>query len=320
VNRSLVSIGVFCYRQAKYVPDALRSVAVQDYRPLEVFFVDDGSPDESVQVARAEIAADPRLASTTVIADGVNRGLATRMNQVLERASGEWVVWLASDDALVPGAVRTLVSGSRDDVDVVFGDLEVMDERGRPRGYSRPRDSWQRTTAARYSDGGRPLPDMFAVNNFVPGGMALIRRSVLVEAGGYDPETRTEDLDMWLRIGWTRTFRYVGAPVGRYRVVPGSTSRSERVNTLDQARIMRKHVLSGSPGGDGYARLAAMRWALAVGRGRGRPGVGLREVADTAGLPLRRLLRVLPAAAARPILGAVAAAARLLLTRRTVSG
>lgn len=316
MNRPLVSVAVFCYEQSQYVPESLASVASQDYAPIEVFFVDDGSSDDSASVARAMIGSDPRLAGTTVLADGVNRGLAPRMNEVLRQAAGEWVVWLASDDVLLPDAVESLVAGARDDVGVVFGDLDVIDEQGRSRGYSRPRDSWQRSTAIRYRDGGRPLPDMFTVNNFVPGGMALIRRSVLVEAGGYDPDARTEDLDMWLRIGWSTTFRYVATSVGRYRVVPGSTSRSERVNTLDQARIMHKHVVAGDPGGNGYARLAAMRWALAVGRGRGRPGVRLGEVAEVSGLPTRHLVRALPAATTRPILGAAMAAARLLVRRK----
>jgi hypothetical protein len=137
-----------------------------------------------------------------------------------------------------------------------------------------------------------------------------------VDAGGYDPDVRTEDFDMWLRIGWTTRVRYVAAPVGRYRVVPGSTSRSERVNTLDQARIMGKHWPTAEPSNArGYARLAAMRWALAVGRGKGRSAVSLREVAAESGIPYRLLLREVPAAAVRPTAGAVFSAVRLAVRR-----
>jgi hypothetical protein len=99
-------------------------------------------------------------------------------------------------------------------------------------------------------------------------------------------------------------------------VVAGSTSRSERVNTLDQARIMGKHwPTADAKAARGYARLAAMRWALAVGRGKGRPAASLREVADVSGIPKPRLVRELPAAAARPIIGAAWSVLRLVLVR-----
>ena len=233
-----VTIGVFCYNQEPLVRGAINSALAQQPAPVDLVVADDGSSDGSVDVIREVLAA--AATPTTLIADGVNRGLATRLNQALDAASGDWVVWLAADDLLLPTALADLTAAASDDVDVVFGDLDVMDELGRPRGYSRPRDTWQRATAERYRDGRPPLPDMFEVNNFVPGGMCLIRRRALRDACGYDPAIRTEDLDMWLRIGWASRFRYVGRSVGRYRVVPGSTSRSERQNTLDQARIARK--------------------------------------------------------------------------------
>jgi glycosyltransferase involved in cell wall biosynthesis len=315
VSHPLVTIGVICYRQGRYLDDALGSVAAQSYRPLEVVVVDDGSDDGSADTARDVIAA--KGLDAVLVADGVNRGLGHRLNQVLELAHGEFVVWLAADDQLQAGAVSALVAACDTTTGVVFGDLSVVDERGRSRGYARPRDSWQRATALRYRDRARPpLPDMFRVNNFVPGGMALIRRQTLLDAGGYDPQVRTEDFDMWLRIGWTTPFRYAAVPAGRYRVVPGSTSRSERINTLDQARIMGKHwPTADARHRRGYARLAAMRWALAVGRGKGRSPVSLREVAGESGIPYPALLRAAPAAAVRPVAGAVWSAVRLPVLR-----
>jgi alpha-1,3-rhamnosyltransferase len=315
VSGPLVTIGVICYRQGRYLDDALASVAAQDYPHLEVIVVDDGSDDGSADVAREVLAR--RGIDALLVDDGENRRLGHRLNQVLELAHGQYVVWLAADDQLQPGAVTALVAAAEPTTGVVFGDLSVIDEQGRSRGYARPRDSWQRATALRYRErAAPPLPDMFRVNNFVPGGMALIDRKTLREAGGYDPEARTEDFDMWLRIGWTTPFRYAAVPAGLYRVVPGSTSRSERVNTLDQARIMGNHwPTADRRGRRGYARLAAMRWALAVGRGRGRSAVSLRDVARESGIPYRALLREAPAAAARPIAGAISSAVRLAVLR-----
>ncbi len=290
-------------------------MAAQDYRAVEVVVVDDGSGDGSAQTAREVL--DQRGIEATLLADGVNRGLGNRLNQVLELAQGTWVVWLAADDQFQPGALSTLTAAA-----------DNFDRRGvrRPVGHRREWPvAWLRAAETRGSAPPHfatatgptvPLPDMFRVNNFVPGGMALIRRQVLLDAGGYDPAVRTEDFDMWLRIGWTTRFRYVPSPAGRYRVVPGSTSRSERVNTLDQAAIMGKHWASAPPAlARGYARLAVMRWALAVARARGRSPVRLREVAEASGIPMSRLLREVPAAALRPIGGAVWSVTRLVVLR-----
>jgi Glycosyl transferase family 2 len=295
-----VSIGIFCYNQAQFVADCIAGAAAQEYPDLEFFLVDDGSTDGSADALRT---AGEQLARwpCTVLSDGVNRGLAARMNEVLERVTGEWIIWVASDDALLPGAVARLLGGATSGVDVVWGDLEVVDQAGRPKGYRRPADTWQGDTARRYAVPANPMLDIFRVNNFIPGGMTLIRAEALRAVGGYLEDVATEDMTMWLRLSPRSLFRYIGEPVGRYRVVEGSHSRSESGTVRDQALLASR--LSGSPGipRDGLARLVAMRWALSVGRSHGRPPLPLSEVAEISGIPRPELVRAMPRAVLDPI-------------------
>ncbi len=298
---------MFCFNQSRYVTDCLHSVFSQDPPPDRVFVVDDGSTDDSVATARHVIAGQAGTAPVEVRADGTNRGLAARMNEVLTVADTPYVVWVAADDMLAPDglALLTRTAAEHPAADVVFGDLDVMSEDGVSRGYSRPADTWQGGVARRYRTGGRPYWDLLRYNNFIPGGMTLIRAAALREAGGYPPDIRTEDLNMWLSIGRTSEFRYVGRPVGRYRVVAGSESRRERTGVLDHATLLRLRTEDDPRARAMVPKLVALRWALSATRTRGRPAVTLGELATASGVSAGDIVRTLPAAVATPVLGAL---------------
>lgn len=288
-----VAVGLFCYNQREFVADAIASVAAQTVPPQEVYFVDDGSADDSVGVARALLAELLPDVAVTVISDGTNRRLPSRMNQVLEATSAAWVIWVACDDMLVPDSIEVLTTQARTspEVDVVFGDLRVVDLQGIPVGYTRPADTWQGRVARSYVVPGSPYRDLMRWNNFVPGGMSMIRASALRDVGGYDPGQRIEDFDMWLRLAPGSSFVYVDRVVGRYRLVPSSQSRREAENVLDHARLVggvvrRDSSVRGDAGG-----LVAMRLALSAVRTRGRIPVRLAEVLEAAALRRWDLVR-----------------------------
>jgi hypothetical protein len=102
----LVSVIVPCFNHGSYLADCLRSITQQDYRPLEIIVVDDGSTDPDTQAAlgRAERDAD-----TTVLRLPVNRGPSAARNAGVERARGRYVLPVDADNLLLPGAVTALV-------------------------------------------------------------------------------------------------------------------------------------------------------------------------------------------------------------------
>lgn len=92
----LVSIIVPCYNQAQYLDEALQSVLDQTYTNWECIIVNDGSPDHTEEVAEKWIEKDNRF----VYFYKENGGLSSARNLGLERAKGEYIQFLDSDDCI----------------------------------------------------------------------------------------------------------------------------------------------------------------------------------------------------------------------------
>jgi glycosyltransferase involved in cell wall biosynthesis len=97
-----VSIVIPCYNQARFLGEAIRSVLFQGYTDLEIVVVDDGSSDGTEEVASCYAKGDPRVR----LVRQENLGLAAARNRGLAEVSGEYVVFLDSDDRLVSGALE----------------------------------------------------------------------------------------------------------------------------------------------------------------------------------------------------------------------
>jgi hypothetical protein len=92
----LVTIGIPAYNRPVEVQRAVRSALAQDYPTIEVLASDDASPDASVRrVLAALAAADARL---RFVAQPRNLGHAANYQWLLDRARGEYFMWLSDDD------------------------------------------------------------------------------------------------------------------------------------------------------------------------------------------------------------------------------
>jgi glycosyltransferase involved in cell wall biosynthesis len=101
--RPFFSIITPVYNRAPVVGRALRSCLSQSFASFEVVVVDDGSRDESVAAVRA--FDDPRV---RLIVHERNRGVCPARNTAMANARGEWLVFLDSDDELLPGALEAI--------------------------------------------------------------------------------------------------------------------------------------------------------------------------------------------------------------------
>lgn len=93
------------YKVRGYLPECLDSVLAQDYTDFEVVAVDDCSPDGSGAILDEYARRDPRI---HVIHLTENVGLGRARNAGLEKAQGEYLLFLDSDDTLSEGALRAI--------------------------------------------------------------------------------------------------------------------------------------------------------------------------------------------------------------------
>lgn len=117
----LVSVIIPCYNNGRYLADAIDSVLSQTYRPLEIIVVDDGSTDDSAEVAR-------RYGHEIELIQIGNSGPAAARNAGLRIASGEYVQFLDADDRLEPRKIETHARylDNHPEIGLVYGDARVF--------------------------------------------------------------------------------------------------------------------------------------------------------------------------------------------------
>ncbi len=96
--KPLVSVLVPCCNVEKYVGQCLESILSQTLKELEVICVNDGSRDGTLRILEEFAARDPRIQ----LIDKPNTGYGDSMNKALDRASGEYVGIVESDDFVEP--------------------------------------------------------------------------------------------------------------------------------------------------------------------------------------------------------------------------
>lgn len=194
MTQPLISVIISCYNHARYVEASIRSVLDQTYPAVELLVYDDGSQDGSVEIIG-------RLSQQYgfFFQAQTNQGLSRTLNAGVERAHGSFIAPFGSDDIMFPDRLAKQLPWlmERPELGVAAGNVIKIDERGEPHP-----DKKQRHHAERTLD----FDDLFLGRKAIPPTATLLfRREALLQAGGFDPEIRLEDLYILLKIlekGW----------------------------------------------------------------------------------------------------------------------
>ena len=106
-----VSIIVPCYNQAQYLPEALQSVLDQTYENWECIIVNDGSPDNTEEVAKQWVEKDSRFKYFYK----ENGGLSSARNTGIAIAKGEFILPLDADDRISRDYALLAIEAFQDD-------------------------------------------------------------------------------------------------------------------------------------------------------------------------------------------------------------
>lgn len=217
LRRPLISVVLPVWNHGRFLAQSIASVLDQSYSRLELIVVDDGSTEDlSPVLARF---SDSRLRYFRK----PHSGVAATLNAGFRRARGEFLTWTSADNAMQPGMLETLLDFllRHPGVDMVYGDMELMDERGEPLRDSGYRVSCQHPEANYKLRLPRSLDALGVINDNFIGACFLYRRGIAQIVGEYDSSLLgTEDYDYWLRMSELGTMRHVDSDecLYRYRV------------------------------------------------------------------------------------------------------
>lgn len=119
MNKPLISIVIPVYKVEKYLPKCIESIIGQTYENLEIFLVDDCSPDGCGAICDAYEKKDARIRA---VHRSTNGGLAAARNTGLDVATGEFLFFVDSDDWIAPDTIEVLLKKMREyDADCCAG-------------------------------------------------------------------------------------------------------------------------------------------------------------------------------------------------------
>lgn len=234
-RRPRVSILMPVYNAEAYVAQAIRSVLAQRVQDIELIVIDDGSTDGS-----AAIVVRTLLGATipTHVERQANAGPSPALHKALGLATGEWLCWLAADDAYPPDFLeRNLAAAAaigREDL-VLHSNAWLIEADGKVTGVLDDIATQQPFEGECFDlivgGGGRMLPSTMFTRT------ALLRR-----AGGFDPTIRVEDTDLFLRLGRVAWFHYLDQPNFYSRWTPGSLGKQPWAWGDDVIKALSKHA------------------------------------------------------------------------------
>lgn len=128
----LVSIIVPVYGVERYIERCAVSLFEQTYKDIEYIFVNDATPDKSIDVLREVIQRYPeRAKSVRIVEHPHNKGLSAARNTGLDYVTGEYIWHVDSDDYVATNAVAKWVeSAEKHNADIVICDINVVTSKG----------------------------------------------------------------------------------------------------------------------------------------------------------------------------------------------
>ena len=169
-----ISVVIPVFKQSEYLGQTIESVLSQTLKPHEIIIIDDGSPDDSFNVASSY---------PVKIIRQVNKGLASARNTGIMNSTGDWLLFLDADDMLLENCIEKIseVIERNPDADIIAPSLKNFGI-----------DNTSITLMV------NPTLEDFKIANRI-GYFSAIRRTKLLEVGGYNPKMTWgfEDYDIW---------------------------------------------------------------------------------------------------------------------------
>ena len=214
-----------CYNHGPYLPDYFEGLLAQSYRDVELIFHDDGSTDNSWQVAKSYEERLRKHFRRVVMETGPNVGFLGVLERAVALVTGAYVCILESDDYYLPGKLEKTVG-------LLLADPELGAVHGETT-FLYP----DRVEERHWRAVGRSIPvgdvfrELLVGDNFIMTCSFCARADLFLEHVDFSEYRRREyrmaDYPAFLDVAAHAHIGYLDEPLSVYRVLPESASRSE---------------------------------------------------------------------------------------------
>jgi glycosyltransferase involved in cell wall biosynthesis len=223
----LVSVVMPAYNAALYLEEAVRSLQAQTYSNLHIIIVNDGSKDNTAEVADRLAAQDSRVQ----VIHKANAGVSAARNDAFRAVKGDYVCFLDADDVYLPTKIAKQVQflEQHPGIDLVYCDNHNAD---------------QHLTMTGTTSNLPPVPlkQAFMYRNWFSPLAPMLRNSLVQKVGFFDAGLHGgEDWDYWLRCLEYTNFGHIPEPLGIYRHHPKQSHHNQGMMRRDGFRVIQKH-------------------------------------------------------------------------------
>ncbi len=188
-----IAVLIPAYNEEKVIVRTVRSVLHSDYSNLHIIVIDDGSSDDTFEVAREAYTSEIGTGHVNVLTKA-NGGKAAALNFALDQMDEEFYVGIDADTVIAADAISKLIPH--------FGDPTIGAVAGNAKVGNRV-NLWTRWQALEYitsQNFERRALDLFNVVTVVPGAIGAWRTAPVKKAGGYPLNTVAEDADLTMNL------------------------------------------------------------------------------------------------------------------------
>jgi glycosyltransferase involved in cell wall biosynthesis len=236
-SKPKLTAAIPCYNQAHLLVGQLAAFAQQDYQPLEILLLDDGSTDATTSIMQSFCDTFPHA---RILDKQPNQGVIAALNRLVDEATGDYIICSAADDQVQPGMFSALMDCAIrfPQCGLVFCDT-ICEGQGR-----REVKSFGLAPETTY------FPPEAIVEHYrseavpwIPGNATMWNRQRLIEVGKYRPElgAMCDFLPCWL-LAFRYGTGYVPAPLAAYTVNDDTWSAQRRRDTVAYQESYRRLI------------------------------------------------------------------------------
>ena len=229
----VISVIIPAYNSGEFLTEAIQSALSQQYSNIEIIVVNDGSTDNTLDLALG-------FGERITLVDQINSGAASSRNNGAKVAKGEYLAFLDADDVWLPDKLALQIEKIRAGFPIVYsnrynfgeiGDLPLI-----------------QTEIMELPEGN--IWNLLLKGNMITTSSVIIKKTIFDEFSGFDPALPPcEDWDLWLKCAEIYPVGCCLEPLVKYRMHPGGISRNyAKMNKMRKLVVQR--ALGSEKGGN----------------------------------------------------------------------